>query len=51
LQSLSSDMSEIKGPSHNSRSGGVAMQGGERIFSDQIPLSPEAIKYFKKRLK
>jgi hypothetical protein len=50
LQQLSSDISEIRGPSHESQSGGVLMQGGERIFSDQIKLSKEAIKYFKSRL-
>ena len=50
LGRLSSDMSEIQGPSHDSKAGGVLMSGGDRIFSDQIALSPEAVKYFKKRV-
>ena len=50
LNRMASDMSEIQGPSHDSKAGGVLMSGGDRIFSDQIALSPEAVKYFKKRV-
>ena len=50
LDRLSSDTSEIKGPSHESKSRGVAMSGGERIFSDRMPVSKQAVKYFKRNL-
>ena len=47
LNQLSSDLSEIKGPSHNQSSGGVGMSGGERIFSDSMSIPPSLSKYFK----
>ena len=46
LNRLSSDLAEIKGPSHNQPSGGVGMSGGERIFSDSMSIPPSLSKYF-----
>lgn len=47
VEPLSPSMGEIKGDSHSDPSGGVAMSGGERIYSDSIKPSELGVEYFK----
>jgi len=48
LERLSAGLSKINGSKHASSKGGVAMKGGERVYSDQVPIPKNFIKVLKK---
>lgn len=47
VNQVSSDMVELDGDSHSDPSGGIAMSGGERIYSDRIAPSPLGKEFLK----
>lgn len=47
VNQLSSSLGSINGESHNGENGGVAMSGGEKIYSDRLKPSKELKEYLK----
>jgi len=48
LKRLSAGLSKINGSKHSSDTGGVAMKGGERVYSDQVPVPKHLLRVLKK---